>query len=200
MVRTTGTNPRTANQTKYRQVVPHLNQRWNYVLSDAQRASWRAFAATQPVLNRLGVTTTLSGHQMFQKLNGIITMGGNAPINTPPASTAISVPLTGSMVATHGSPGTLTHATTTTAIGGTEQITLFASPPMNPGRNYISTQLRLLGYFTPDFGPVNIYTYWQTIFGTFPAAAGQRIFWRYYVSNYTTGIISPALQGSTLIV
>jgi hypothetical protein len=43
---------------------------WSQGLTDAQRASWTAFAKANPVQNALGATTTLTGQQMFVRFQG----------------------------------------------------------------------------------------------------------------------------------
>src|SRR5207302_11103920 len=90
--RITGTNPRTVTQHQQRSLMGATNKLWSYTLTGGQRNAWVAFAATNPVLNKLGNVTTLSGHGWFSKINLGLLKGGNAAVLNPPVSTAVDTP------------------------------------------------------------------------------------------------------------
>jgi len=64
-----GTNPNTTSQVLGRATINIAAKAYSFALSDADRAAWRTYAATTPVINKLGNTTFLSAQQMFMKLN-----------------------------------------------------------------------------------------------------------------------------------
>lgn len=197
MVRTKGVNPRSASQSLFRTVLPRLSQAWNETLTDAQRVSWNTFASTQPVLNRLGVTTTLSGAQWFARANGLITQQGFALLPNPPGSTAISTPTSIVMTPDTGTATFHFQPNATAALAG-EHAAIFASPPMNKGRHYVSSKLRFIAFGTINFNN-DITTAYKNVFGFFPTTSGQKIFGRFYVINSNTGISSAAIQGHAYI-
>lgn len=196
--KTHGTNPRSSNQMRTRTQVGRLAKHYTYTLSDADRAAWRAFAATTPVVNRLGNTTFLSAQQMFAKLNAVLLNSTGIVVNTPPASYAVGTPTAITIDATSGLGGHLHITVTTAGSGGSDNIALWVSPPMNPGRAFISSQLRrFAGLFTRDVMD-NVTVDYTDLFGFLPPVAGQRIFVRTCVVNSTNGVSSAFLQNSAL--
>lgn len=197
MVRTAGCNPRTSLQSGFRTILPLLSQAWNETLSDAQRVSWNTFASTQPVLNRLGVTTTLSGAQWFARANGLIVKQGFPLIANPPGSTAVNTP-TSIFMTPDSVSGTFHFQPNATGVAANEHAAIFASPPMNKGRHYVSSKLRFIAFGTINFNN-DITTAYKSIFGFFPTTAGQKIFGRFYIVNSATGISSAAIQAHAYI-
>jgi len=57
-------------------------------LTDAQRDSWTRWARLNPVINALGRTITLSGHQAYIALNTRLLHAGQSVIANPPIVTA----------------------------------------------------------------------------------------------------------------
>ena len=64
-------NKNTSGQISARARVSQLTNAWNHTLTEQQRADWRAYAAGTPGTNKLGQTITLSGLNMFLKVNAI---------------------------------------------------------------------------------------------------------------------------------
>lgn len=196
--KTHGTNPRSSNQMNSRTQVGRLAKHYTFLLTDPQRSAWRTFAATNPVVNRLGNTTFLSGQQMFAKVTANLLNGGYAINASPPASTAVGSPTALVIDALSGAGGHLKVQNTVVGFTAFDQITLWASPPMNPGRAFISSQLRRLGN-SQAINANNTYnTDYLHNFGLFPGSAGQRVFIRVQVLNGNTGIQSALFQSSAL--
>jgi hypothetical protein len=195
----TGVNPRSPKQSASRTNLGYLAKVYTHTLTDAQRAQWRTFAATNPVINKVGNTVTLSGQQMFAKLSANIMLTG-APYNaSPPASTAVDSPLSLTIAAVSGGGGSLKVTTSKSGSIATEDGILFLSPPLNPGVNFISSKLRLIfGNVITIGGPFDITSAYNTMFGAIPSGPGQRIFMRWAVLNYATGITSAYYAGNAL--
>ena len=193
-----GVNPRSVRQVANRTQIGQLSKEYTYTLSDAQRAAWRTFASTFPVINRLGNTTFLSAQQMYAKLNAAVLRNGSPSVVLPPASTAVGTPVSLTLVATSGGGGSLTANLATAGSGGSDKAMLFLSAPLNPGKNYVSSQLRALPVAIARDSTVNITTAYLTLFGALPSGPGQRIFARAFVLNTANGISSSAIQGSAI--
>jgi len=192
-----GTQPRTTSQVTRQATITLTAKAYTFALSDADRAAWRTFASTTPVINKLGNTTFLSAQQMYTKLSAPLLAQGITPPNTPPISTSIGTPTSLVIDATSGPGGHVTLNLTATGTSIDESGLAFISPPLNPGRNYVSSQLRQLpAYFTLNtvYDVTELYI---GLFGSLPTAGGQRIFARAYVQSTTTGISSVAIQGNS---
>jgi len=169
---------------------------YSFILTDAELAAWRALAATTPVLNRLGQSVTLSGQQIFCKLNNIIAMLGGTRITTPPGSLVVSSPISVTIAAT--TPGTLDITPTVAAAGANEYAIVYITPPLNPGRSFVSSQLRQIPGALALNAVNHMAANYELIFGSIPAAGGQRIFVRWYVANVVTGAASASYQDSSI--
>jgi len=63
--RTVPTNPNTAGQQEVRAAIAWLTEHWSSTLSAAQRTAWNLYAASVPMLNKLGEVVHLSGFNHF---------------------------------------------------------------------------------------------------------------------------------------
>lgn len=87
------TNPNSERQQQVRSVFGSLIQSWEGDLSDEQRESWNDYAQGFPVTNRVGDAITLSGQQMYVRINAIrrrlavstLTASVNTLLVDPPA-------------------------------------------------------------------------------------------------------------------
>lgn len=195
--RVKGVNPNTSAQTKVRRIMGEMNVNWKAALTDSDRAAWASFAAANPVVNSFGQTSILSGFQWFCKLNALSLAKSATSQITPPPSTAISSPITVSLTLTSGGSPVVSIDYTDTGMTGSEQMEIWMSPPMSPGRAYVSTQLR----FVTDHGtapPYNMTTVYEQVFGTCPTGPGLKTFARIRVVNANNGIASPAIQTSAI--
>lgn len=193
-----GTNPATTAQVMNRNLISNMSKAFSFTLSDAERAAWRTFAATYPVINKLGNSTFLSAQQIFSKLNCPVVFQGGTMATTPPISTAINTPTSLVVTATSGGAGSVTIASTATGSSGSEMLVVYSSPPLNPGKNFVSSALRQLGSAIAIGSTVDITLQYLTLFGLLPTSGGQRIFCRAYILNVSNGIQSTAIQAATI--
>ena len=77
-------NPRTASQMTVRTILSRVAARWR-VLQEAQRAAWMAAAKEAKSTTRLGQNGTLSGFQLFAKINCTLAQFGQDQVDAPPA-------------------------------------------------------------------------------------------------------------------
>jgi len=193
-----GVNPRSELQLAMRTSIGQLSKYYSNTLSDAQRSAWASFAASLPVINRLGNATFLSAQQMFTKLNAQVLAGGSTIVATPPITTAVGTPTSISVAAASGGPGTLSITNAVAAPTGNDKVMYWCGPPMNPGRSFISSQLRRMATLYTVNAANNVLADYLAQFGLTPTGAGQRIICRMAVVNTVTGITSSQLQGTTI--
>lgn len=195
--RTAGVQPRSTNQHVYRSRASDLAKRFSASLTDAQRASWRSFAQSNPTLNRFGNTLVLSAIAMYTKLNSIILLANGLVIDDPPPSLSVSSPTALSISAASGSPGSISVTITDPSVTADELAFVWVTSALPSGRSFVSTELRYTHSPNADGLPHDITFYWSQIFGNTPTAPGQKIFVRAAIGNVITGALSPFLQAST---
>ena len=77
-------NPRTPAQMSVRAILSHVAASWRG-LQEAQRAAWMAAAKEVKSTSRLGQNGTLSGFQLFAKINCTLAQFGQDTVTAPPA-------------------------------------------------------------------------------------------------------------------
>lgn len=103
---------------------------WAALTSD-QQAAWSAFAESHPIVNSLGASVTLTGHQMFVAVQTQRQNVSLALSTDPPASTATPTLTAVSLLLNDGPNFAIDF--TSDAAG----YALFAaSPPLSPGRHF----------------------------------------------------------------
>lgn len=181
-------------QTLVRTQMAQASQYFTHTLTNAERAAWATFAATYPVTNRLGNTVYLSAQQMFCKLSCNLLGDGATILSAPPITTAVGTCSALLIAAVSGSPGTLHIQPTGAGVGIHDRCVLYVSPPFNPGRSFVSSQLRRMGSSWPFGTNSNISVAYLDVFGLTPTAASQRIIVRAFGINESTGIMSAGFQ------
>ena len=126
------TQPRTASQMAARSRLTTLSAAWRG-LTDAQRASWAGFANSFSVVNNLGQTIQLTGHQCFVKVNTTNVMNGDATVLVPPSLPSFAASTITSVDSTAGTQMIELNGAAPT--GGTK-LQIFASPQLSPGVSY----------------------------------------------------------------
>ena len=185
--RTVPVNPNTPAQASIRALMAFYSQYWNDSLSAAQRDGWAAYAVATPLPNRFGESRNIGGRQMFLRQAITLTAMTGAPADDAPALPGVpAVPaLTfGVSIATGFEVTTVAPALT-----ANDYLTIQASVPMNPSRNYYSGPWRAVN--TLNF----LTTYPATIALPIAPVAGQRYFLRYRIANLT-GKVSSFVQGT----
>jgi len=193
-----GVRTNTTQQTLLRTQFSYAAQYYTNTLTEAQRAAWRTFAASTPVTNRLGNTTFLSGQQMFCRLACNRQGDGLTILTTPPITTAVATVSACTITANSGIGGSLYLNATGIGVGASDKVVFYVSPPLNPGRAFVSSQLRRLGTSFLFAVTNDLTTAYLNQFGLTPVAPGQRVIVRSYGLNTSTGIMSAGFQSTTL--
>lgn len=192
------THPATANQGMSKVAMVMLSKYWSSTLTPSQRAAWNTYAATNPTVNRVGATTLLSGHQMFIKLNGSPSRFGDTILASPPTSNAVGSVASIGIVAVSGSPGSLHVTIHESGATGTDFAIVLCSPPLSPGKFYVSSQLRQIGHVVTLGSSVPLTSPYNAQFGDTPTSAGQQIILRVAIINTANYIVSAYQQASSL--
>jgi len=139
--------PRTPRQQQLRSQLSDLAKRYSTVLTDEQREAWISFAAANPVIDVFGDSITLTGINMYQKINNLRRLMGLPILDNPPADLSVQQPTAaGLSIAYEGTPPTLkikvTFAPSPAPTG--HRVEVWATEPMKPGVMFFSHKLRLL--------------------------------------------------------
>lgn len=157
------TNPNTAAQIEVRDNLAYLSVAWNFDLVQADRDAWAAYAAANPITDALGEPLTLSGQQMFIRLNAArLIVPTFAAIPTPPAMNGLAPFSVPTFTANAGAPGDLEVAydnadAWATVVGGA--LICYTGVAQSPGRSYYRGPWRyagaVLGAVIPPTSPDN---------------------------------------------
>lgn len=191
-------NPRTTAQMLQRAYTSDIAKAWSDPLTDAERQSWKNYGQIIGAKSIFGNNLILSGIATFQRINRIVLNCGGTLVGAAPLSQAVPSILALNLNASIG-PDTLTIDFSPSPLTGTQGLYLFATPAVSPGISNVSSRLRFIGFFPTPTTPLNILTEWQTVFGAFPGATGQRIAITAQVVDSSTGAISAATGASTLV-
>ncbi len=136
--------PRSSTQRNVRANFTALSKAWSTSpMDDTLRAAWNALASTYPQKDKFGASHTLTGLQMFQKLNRNRNSIGLATITTPPATLSAGYP--GALTVTATAPSTLSIVPVTDATGS-ESWAAYAAAQQSPGRTFVGNKYRLLAF------------------------------------------------------
>ena len=114
------TNPRTTAQMMTRSIFATVNSAWR-TLTEAQRQAWVSAAKNYQSKSRCGTSGTLTGSQLFSKINCTLLQFGQEQVTVPPAKPTF--------------PDLAPQALNITTVAGVVKIAL--SCPTNPGENTI---------------------------------------------------------------
>lgn len=191
------TNPVTSAQTNVRTSFGNIAEDWRG-LTEEQRDAWTAFGQNFARTDSLGETYNLTGLQAFASVNqNLFTVGGTAvlapPLYAPPAGIL-------TMTVTANDTPTLSMAYTATPLGTGEKLVVEATRPLSAGINFQQRgaykQVHVSAAAAAS--PANILSGYTAIYGT-AGEIGEKILFRAYVIS-STGLASPVLTGSTIVV
>lgn len=217
-------NPQTAAQQFVRMLFGALSQAWR-ALTDAQRAAWRALALFVTINDQFGDGYSPNGNQLYIRLNTNLGKVGLPAIDDAPVlvgAAALDVP-TVTVDIGAGATNALVISQPFSTNGSEQDGELYveATPPVSSGitagsvKNLYRSILRggtlpnptSIGLITgsspvtdssADF-TTGVAENYATLFGV-PAAAGQKIFFRFSAINSTTGESSPIMVVETTII
>ena len=136
-------------------------------LTDPQRAAWNAFANSFSVVNSLGQTIHLTGHQAFVKVNAVNLLNAVAMATAPPALPTFGANVTTAIEVTYG---TQLLAITCGTIPANTVYMVYAAPALSVGRAYCADWRHLKSFTTATAAKLTITPEFTSKFGAIIAA------------------------------
>ena len=153
---TAGTNPNTPLQQFVRAIFATISTGWRN-MTQGQRDAWNLVKDEWPQVNSLGQTFTLTGQQLYMKLNNSLMQVGLPAIVIAPSKTTTYSPseLT---VANSNAAQTLVATINDPINAGVvpAEVTpaIYVTPPVSQGQNQLDGKFEFLDLLAPGAGPV----------------------------------------------
>lgn len=197
-------NPKSNSQANVRSRLGINSTGWR-TLTEAQRLNWNGWAATHPVINRLGNSVVLTGSQAYTQINNARVANGDSatPSTVPgePVFTADIIDVTAAVVIDVSS-SLVTVTLGAGAVAG-QILNVYATPFVSPGVANAQAQMRLIASYTIlagdiTAGEIEFGTLWAAKFGAFTGNEGRSIVMR--ITEYDEGQYSVPVQVSGVAV
>jgi len=188
-------NRNTTYQTTARALLAQFAQSWKTIGSTDQ-AAWNAFAAVNPVINRVGDSVTMSGFDAYCMVNCNLVNGGASSTPRPMLPFTVTAPtsLSATCVA-----GVTTLTFLPTPVPALTAYLVWGTAPQSLGKFYVENQYRLFKVFAPAAAsPQVVTTFYNTRFGAPPLVAGARLFFAIQAVSLVNGATSQWLRASCL--
>jgi hypothetical protein len=196
-IKVTPVNPRTTFQTGVRQFLATISQTWR-TLTQAQRDQWNSQANQFTRTNIFGDSSSLTGFNLYVRLNRNLQTIASSLITTPPSPSTAFGMTTLSIVADFGDQTLI--ATFTAAIPAGTKVVVEATPGESAGKQFVESEFRKIDVLDDaDVSPADISAAYIAKYGAIPAV-GKKVFVRFRPVNSTTGISGQALTTSTLVI
>jgi len=148
-------------------------------LTAAQQAAWAAYALNYPIVDSLGQSIKLTGHQMYISCNSQLANCGQSAEVAPPISNAVTAPVVSVATFVH-STGVMTITLAGTG-PSTDFICLAFSKPRSSGTGFNGVWWQQLVVPGTSVGAATYGAAYIAQFGS--PAVGQRIFYRFTPVN-----------------
>jgi hypothetical protein len=164
-------NPRTPSQMTVRDNLSHVSARWR-ALEEIQRAAWMAAAKDTMSNPRLNQSGSLSGFQLFTKINCALAQFGQEQVDAPPAQAQFPTLAPQNLVIANASGAITLKLTCPTSPG--ENTIVRGAKPLSQGRETCN-DFRVLGMCpTPAQGSADITSLYTARYGVPPV--GKKVY------------------------
>jgi len=164
-------NPRTPSQMTVRDNLSHVSAGWR-ALEEIQRAAWMAAAKDTMSNPRLNQSGSLSGFQLFTKINCALAQFGQDQVDAPPAQAQFPTLAPQNLVIANASGAITLKLTCPTSPG--ENTIVRGAKPLSQGRE-TCTDFRVLGMCpTPAQGSADITSLYTARYGVPPV--GKKVY------------------------
>lgn len=188
--------PQTQFQTAIRSGLAGFAKQWGGILTPAERLAWTLFAQGFPVHDKFGQSVTLTGEQMFVRLNQNIVNNGGTAITTPPVNLTVTGPTSMTISANHIA-NVLNIVTLVPVLGANEVAQVSATRPLSAGRAFTNSFLRSIRYADPALVfPDLLSAFYVAKYGSF--ALGQKITVGVVIINTLTGAASQRITATAI--
>lgn len=190
--------PRTSAQLVVRSAFGTFSKAWGGTLDDTMRQGWISLAATNPRPDKFGNPQILTGLQMYQSSNRNLHTIGVAREDTPPPDLSVEG-LTGLEIVVQVTGNIFLVSWTPQTLNPHMHIVIDATPPLSPGKRFVTPHLRLLFADPADSSgsPADLFTAYHDRFGQLQE--GQRIAIDAYVINDSNGASSTPAAASAIV-
>jgi hypothetical protein len=186
--------PRSSAQMNVRASFTALAKLWSNASMATYRAAWIGLAASYPKKDTFGAAHTLTGLQLFVRLNRALATIGVAPILPPPTSLSVGYPGALTLVCT-GTPVSVLTVACATWNAATEEAMVYATAPQSAGRATAGAKFRFVYSFATGAGhPLDILAQYTAKFGA--PISGRKIFIRVSYTHNVTGAQSLPSEAS----
>lgn len=190
------TNPRSYMQRLLRRALASRSQEWAG-LTDAERAAWRLWARSNPVVNRLGRAVQMTGAQAYTSCN-LLKGAYGLPVNRVPSLTAPPDSLQSVAMDVDFGLSKFDVVFSPSPLPVTGFLLLSAYVGYRPGSMAVENRLRISGASSiAQASPWGIQTALEDTFGVLQV--GQVVTVRVSVFGWQTGKFSSALQSRAVI-
>lgn len=192
----TPVNPQTTSQQNARNRLSTASQAWRGLTED-QRQGWIEAAPNFPYTDIFGNSKSLSGFQLYVKLNANLALIGEAAIDDAPAPVAIpQLELTS--VTADDSANTVIIAGTT-PVPADFAMVVMATGNVSPGKSFVKNLFRFVSA-EPAAGtsPFDVSAEWTALFGD--PSLGNKVFVKCFYISTTTGQAGIPVQAQTIVV
>lgn len=166
--------PRTSRQLEIRELFTSFSRRFSQVLADEQQEAWRQAAASAPVRDVFGDSITLTGINLYTRLNSLRALMGLDPLDEPPPVVEVGAPKLTNVVANPEAPA-LTVDFSPSPVPADTYLFIWATEPLNPGVAFVAHKLRLLTVLPPGTAsPAELFPTYAERFGGL--TNGKRIY------------------------
>ena len=141
--------PRTPRQLEVRELFTTLSRRFSHYLADGQQEAWRQAAASTPVRDVFGDSITLTGINLYTRLNSLRVLAGLDPLDEPPPVEEVEA-LESFTPAWNPTAFALTLDFAPAPVPSDRYLFIWATEPLNPGVAFVSHKLRLLTILSPN--------------------------------------------------
>jgi hypothetical protein len=178
--------PRSSAQLNVRANFTALSKLWSDASMDTYRAAWIALAAGYPLKDVFGATHTLTGLQMFVRLNRALRTIGATLILPPPSTLVVPYPGNITLAKSGGPPITSLTVEPDVHCTAAEDAIVLATGGISPGRASGGARFRYIHHFAAaSTYPVELIVDYVLKFGT--PIIGRKVFVRVVYVNNTTG-------------
>ena len=192
----TPVNPQTTAQQNIRNRLATNSAAWRG-LTEVQRQAWIDAGAAFPYTDIYGNTHTLSGQQLYVKLNSNLDIIAAAHISSPPTPVAIPA-LALTSLTSDDSANTVIIAGTTPVPAGFAMV-VRGTGNVTPGKSFVKNLFRVVtSLAAAATSPFDISAAWTALFGD--PIVGQKNFVQCFYISTTTGQAGIPVQAQTVVV
>jgi len=195
----TPVNPQSSAQTTVRNRLSGIASGWR-ALTAAQRAAWNQAVADFAKTDIFGDLRNPSGFNLYQRLNNNLLTCGESAITSPPAVVAVDAFTSITLTAEDATVAEDFSLAINPAVEADHLVKVYATPPLSPGVNFVSSEYRLIGIMpNSQSSPWDGTSAYQAVFGS-TGEVGQKIFVKCIQVEESTGIAGTPISTSTLVI